>query len=77
MLRVSWNRWSQRDSQYEEVTPRANISRTQCCFTLPPIDHKVSGVDWLLGNQSRVKPIHLHVGYLSLSHSPQDPLTHP
>jgi hypothetical protein len=36
----------------------------------------VSGVDWLLGNQSRVKPIQLRVGYLCLSHSPQNPFAH-
>jgi hypothetical protein len=34
----------------------------------------LSGVDWLLGNQSRVKPIQLRVGYLCLSHSPKNPL---
>jgi hypothetical protein len=34
----------------------------------------VSGVDWLPGNQSQVKPIQLRVGYLCLSHSPKNPL---
>jgi hypothetical protein len=37
----------------------------------------VSGVDWLPGNQSRVKQIQLRVGYLCLSHSPQNPFAHP
>jgi hypothetical protein len=37
----------------------------------------VSGVDWLLDNQSRVKPIQLGVGYLCLSDSPQNPFAHP
>jgi hypothetical protein len=45
-------------------------------ITTPLVDHKLSGVDWLLGNQSRVKPIQLRVGYLCLSHSPQNPFTH-
>jgi hypothetical protein len=38
MLRVSWNSRSQRDSQRGEITPRANISRTWCCFTAPMVD---------------------------------------
>jgi hypothetical protein len=74
MLRVPCNTRFQRDSQHGEVTPRTNISRTRCCFTTRPVDHEVSGVDWLLGNQSRVKPIELHVGYLCLSQSPKNPL---
>jgi hypothetical protein len=37
----------------------------------------VIGVDWLHGNQSRVNPIQLHVGYLCFSHSPQNPFAHP
>jgi hypothetical protein len=75
MLRVPCNTWSQRDSQHGEVTPRTNISQTRC--TTPPVDHNVSGVDWLPSNQSRVKPIQLRVGYLCLSHPPQNPFAHP
>jgi hypothetical protein len=46
-------------------------------LTTPPVDHKVSGVYWLPGNQSRVKPIQLSVGYLCLSYSPQNPFAYP
>jgi hypothetical protein len=35
------------------------------------------GIDWLPGNQIQAKPIHLHVSYLRLSHSPQNPFAHP
>jgi hypothetical protein len=55
MLRVPCNTRSQIDSQHGEVTPRT----------------KVSEVDWHLGNQSRVKPIYLRVGYLSLYFLPK------
>jgi hypothetical protein len=71
MLRVTCNTRSQRDSQHGEVTPRTNISRTRCCFTTPPVDHEVSGADWLPVKESLVKPIQLCVGCLCLSHSHQ------
>jgi hypothetical protein len=77
MLWVPCNTRSQRDSQHGEVTPRTNISRTLCCFTTPPVDHEVRGVYWLPGNQSRVKPTQLRVGYLCFSDSPQNPFAHP
>jgi hypothetical protein len=64
-------------SKHREVAPRTNISRSWCSFTTPLVDHKVSRVYWLPSNQSQVKTLHLHVGYLGLFHSPQNPLAHP
>jgi hypothetical protein len=54
----------------EPISPELDVAK----ITTPPVDHKLSGVDWLPGNQSRVKPIQLRVGYLCLSHSPKNPL---
>jgi hypothetical protein len=53
MIRVPCNTRSQRDSQHREVTPRTNISRTQCCFTTPPVDHRWVGLIGCLAKPSK------------------------